>query len=337
MAILALHTLSLFGDWNEEYCESSLLLMQHHPAFSHPNYHQEMEQFFDFSKVFLNDDELKNVFLPPKLGEKKNIFLKDHILKKRACNNIREAFVWELAFILSSADLFIPSFPIDIEGIKVIVQPKRDIFHADLLSLPPREFIAKVTVVDYWRAHLLTYLLGFGDLSGKNIGLNPYSKMIFFDNEDSFAYEKDYFNNGHSLYVGFVSIAFDWPQYRKSLSELEFKQIQAFIASLSDVEAFLESYSMFRPLPFNKDLFIQRLVKIREFPLRAGLSFKDFYSCLYPQISGGLDVLNCLMSSILGRKVDHGISLFFLTRMFERHQMSSRNRQVLEAWIKKYM
>ena len=189
----------------------------------------------------------------------------------------------------------------------------------------------------YWTAHLQAYILGIGDLLGRNIGVNLDGRIRFFDVEASFRYAEEILRLSNSVRIGFVAESFDWPQYRAPLDKKTAENLRAFVEKLSSFEEKASIYQECRGLHVLTDALLFRLEKIRAFPFVEGQSFRDFYGYAYPTINAGLDDLNRIVSRIYKRKVDHGASLIFISQHIEKTKLSSEERRDIEDWISKYV
>ncbi|MFZ0565785.1 MAG: hypothetical protein WAM28_06340, partial [Chlamydiales bacterium] len=63
----------------------------------------------------------------------------------------------------------------------------------------------------------------------------------------------------------------------------------------------------------------------------------NFIQSLYPQLFKGLDELNDIVSEILHRKVDHGIALFFATKIIRYWHLTEHQENILNSWIERYV
>lgn len=326
---------TLHADWNQTFDEQSNLLMKELPAFQNPTYLQQYKFFIKARKLLLEDVDVTRKIQKVDLGKKRMLFKKKNnlIIKKRCNNHIHELYTWELSYLLGSQEFIVPAFPVEIGGKKVVVQKIEPFTFG---SYPAQEILEKVSLETYWKAHIQAYLLGFCDLAGNNIGVNAEGKIRFFDNEACLGYYNHPIKAGLSFATGFVSHSFNWPQYRTPLDKQTAKILNDFVHSFAHVEEQLKVYGLHRSLPFSTGINFC-LEKVRNFPIKEGATFRDFYGSIYPQMSAGLDELNQIVGQILGRNVDHGTALFIICRKLKHYTLSPEIKFALDQWIEKYI
>ncbi len=332
----------LHAEWNQEFDEQTLALIEALPELQERDYLNSLSFFGKRRSELLNDPLLE--YRVKKLSDIKKLILfkdfpeKDVILKKRAHNVIREVYVWELSYLLGASEFIVPSFPIAVADKVVVIQKKETFTFADKETrTPPKALMAKVSLENYWRSHLVAYILGLGDLVGRNIGISPSGKIRFFDTESSFKYYNAPRLSEPSFKVGFLMESFEWPQYKTPLDQKTATSLGEYIASLSSFEEDLKTYRECRGFLFDEAGMRYRLDKIRLFSLEEGRSFRDFFSYLYPKLGEGLDELNNMVSSILGRRVGDGSSLFFICQRQDPSKLSSKQKEVMKKWQKRYV
>lgn len=333
LVLLLFWVFPLYADWNEDFDAQSHQLVECVPDLQNPHYFHEYDSFIEIRKILLHNKSLKKTIKEERNDHKLVIYQnKDNlIIKKRRNNCINELFVWELSYLLNASEFVVPSFPVQMEGKTVIVQKRELIVTGkEESNCPPEKIVEAVSLRTYWKAHFLAYLLGFRDLAGRNIGINPEGLIRFFDNEASLRY-----NNGLEITIPFVSQSFDWPQYRIPLDIQTVDYLKHFVKSLSHFESKLQQYLSIRQIPFSQEDFAVRLEKVRRFPLKKGACFRDFYGQIFPELDPGLDDLNRIVERIVGRKVDHGSALFFLLRK-KKHPLSDQEALALDLWAQTY-
>lgn len=336
--IKALFITALWGDWNEDYLSNSFLLIQSLDCFGesdeYKNYLVKSQNFKQDIESSALNQELSQ--LRPK--DKKNFFEKKYVIKKRPNQNINESFFWEISIILSLNDYVTRSFPLEIGNNLVIVQPFEKLEIGSWIVNPPLLRTNKVTIRDFFYAHILAFLLGSQDLSGMNIGLTTDNNIRFFDNEDVFCFGLMPYKTSVSFFVPFISVAFDWLQYREPLSEILAYELKEFISLLKERKNKLSIYANIRGVPENIITEIcNRIDLLHGCEFHNGMSFENFIQFLYPRLSEGLDELNEIVSEILHRKIDHGIALFFATRMIRYFSLTEYQKKNLDSWIEHYV
>jgi hypothetical protein len=332
--------LSLQADWNADHDITSKELIESLPAFYAGEYKQARHLFMQIREVLLRDGLLKRQ-IKETAAENRLILLRPRegvVIKKRAGSYIHELFAWEVSLLFGSSSCVVPSFPVEISGKRVILQQMEPFhFGKGENERPSPSAIKKVCLHDYWKAHLQAYLLGLGDLLGRNIGIDPDGKIRFFDTEATFRYQNQPRLDNGLVAVGFIMESFDWPQYRMPLDRKSVELIRRFIKELQDFEERLSIYENIRPVSILREDLLVRLEKIRNFPLEEGRSFRDFFGYIYPDLDDGLDELNHIVSHIIGSRVDHGASLFFVSQRMRRYQLSSESKRLLDEWMAKYI
>ncbi|MBM3197754.1 MAG: hypothetical protein FJZ58_00675 [Chlamydiae bacterium] len=339
LSFLILWCFPLLAGWNEDFDAESYRLVQLFPEFKKGWYPEYYDFFSKIRKSLLEDSALCKRYKESTREDKFQICDKSRgvVIKKRLRQRIQELYVWELSCILGTSDFVVPSFPVEIEGTKVVLQVIEEFaIGRGEKKIPPLSFVEKVPLVDYWKSHLMAYILGLGDLVGINIGVNTFGKIRFFDTESCLHYQNEPSLSEKYFKTGFVMESFEWPHYREPLSTFDAYMIGEFIRSLAYFEEKLSSYTACRSISLGEGIHY-RLDRIRSFPLQAGKSFRDFYGFLFPRMNEGLDELNALVTKITKRQVDHGAAILFASRRQERYKMSKTNRQMLQEWIDTYV
>jgi hypothetical protein len=329
----------LRAGWNEQFDKQSQWLIGEIPEFQ--GKYQESYATFAEIRTALLKDFLLNKQIAASLEDQRMVLLRPRdglVIKKRANNNIYELFAWELSYIFHGEEFLVGSFPLEVSGKRIIVQQMEPFFFKKeyVMEAAPKE-VKKVTVEEYWKSHLLAYLLGLADLVGQNIGVNPLGHVRFFDMEASLQYNNKPHRTTKSFKPGFVSQSLEWPQYRMPLDKKTAARLQKFVASLDRVEENLNKYIACRKVSVHLDGMLFRLNKVRDFLIKEGRTFRDFYGFIFPQIDPGLDELSAIASDILKKKIDHGSSLILICRWIDRYNLSGAQKQAIENWIATYI
>ncbi len=329
----------LQAGWNERFDKQSDLLVEQLEDFQ-GEYQEIYKSFVKMRKGLLKDYLLNNQ-ISMIARDRKMILLRPRegiVIKKRANDSIDELISWELSYILGKGDFLVPSFPVEIAGKKIVIQKMEPFtFKKDKVMESIPKDAKKVTVEEYWKAHLQAYLLGLEDLVGQNIGVNALSHIRFFDMEASLQYLNNPCRSQRSFKTGFISQSLEWPQYNQPLDRKTVASLEKFVEALSSVESKLEKYLLCREASLNVEGLLFRLEKVRTFPFQEGSSFRDFYGFLFPKLSPGLDELADIASEILQRPVDHGSALILIFRWIDLYDLSSSQKRAIENWITRYI
>ena len=281
-----------FTCWNEECDKQSHQLGEFLPEMRRKEYRRQYEEMQEDRRKLLKDGSLRRIVkaLPV---DQKAVFPRPReglIVKKRQFDRIHELYAWEVSFLLDEAPCVVQAMPFFLEGKKVILQKMEPfVFGRGKEELPSLSDIKKVSLEEYWLAHLKAYILGLGDLVGRNIGINPIGKIRFFDAEYCFHYKNYAHKQGKTIGIGFVSESLEWPQYRKPLDYKTAQTLQRFVASLACLEEKLHVYEQIRAVSLFNSKVDERLDRVRSFFYEEGVSFQDFFLSLYPDLAPGLD------------------------------------------------
>lgn len=159
-----------------------------------------------------------------------------------------------------------------------------------------------VSLEDYWKGNLATFIFGMDDLHGANIGTTPEGNLYFFDLEGAFARGKPTIlpstvGKYRSITASFASLTFNWEQFAKPLSSDNARTITSFIESLAEKLAYVESLSEDNDVffmnsvtgQFSREHIRSLLASIREkvdllrsLRIETGVSFKELYFQLFP-------------------------------------------------------
>ena len=333
-------TLSLFSDWNEQLDQQTSQLLQELPALNTTSY-RSLYSFFQSSREkILHDHQLLHTFTATTPAKKFHFASPKYslMLKKRRNNHIHDVYAWEVSYLLKASQYLSPSFPVEIATHRIVIQPieKFEVGKGKSEAHSPAT-LQKVTLETYWKAHLTAYLLGLADMAGRNIGVTLDGTIRFFDTEISFCYFNTPIRTETSFTSGFILQSFDWPHYRQPLDPSTTKKIRAFIQALDHVEKDLAIYRKYRPLAIPEEGFLTRLNLVRTFPLKEGLSFRDFFGFTSPKMSSGLDQLYRIVNGIVKRKGDHGSTLFYTCRWMKNQSLTPEQHAAIHHWIDEYI
>lgn len=330
----------LQAGWNEDFDAQSIALRNEIPGLQNKEYVQQYQNFKKIRKTLLKDKSVLKQIKNTPAGQKARIAKKNLniIIKKRRNNHIHELSTWELSYLTGTNEYVVPSFPVDIDGVRVIVQ-EIETFETGTMDGGGYggNTLKKVTPETYWKAHLQAYVLGLADLTCANIGVNSQGIIRFFDTESSFSYYNVPFKTALSFSTGFICQSFDWTQYRKPLDAETAARLRDYVNSLSNLEENLKIYQKHRSISISSENLQHRLDKVRNFKIEEGVTFRDFFGFVFPQMSLGLDELNGVVGGILHRKVDHGCALFFMCRYIKNYDLPPQTKLTLQNWINTYI
>lgn len=330
----------LHAGWNEDFDTQTELLMQALPDLQNKTYREDYNFFKSVREVLTKDKTLISQ-LQNSDPEKKLMVINDQfkvMIKKRRYNHIHDAFIWELSYLLGSNKFILPSFPMEIGGIRVIVQRLEKFEYGNIQGGGySKGTLKKIPVEDYWKAHIQAFLLGLSDMAAANIGVNSKGVIRFFDNEASLIYYNVPFKNELCFSTGFVCQSFDWRQFKTPIDSSTANHLTLFIDNLSNFEEKLRIYLTYRPvsIPFNK--FQWRLDTLRNFSYQKGVRFQDLYSTIFPRLSSGLDEMSQIAGSIMQRKIGWGTTLFFTCRRLKDYKLTPDQKAVMNAWVATYI
>jgi hypothetical protein len=331
---------SIFADWNGQLDEKTQNLWEQFSCFQTKESESLLKFFVKVRQALLEDESLVSDMLDCSKEQKFLLFRPKEkvVLKKRVPTHLQEPFVWELSQIFGFTHCVVPSFLVEIGKKKVILQPMESFtFSRQLGELPSKSRLKKVLLQTYWEAHLCAYLLGLGDMVGRNIGVTRSGNIRFFDVESCFRYQNTPKSSGCFFKTGFVLQSLEWPQYRQALDEQTAQALRSAISELTSAQEKLDLYLQYRPLYLDRDGFSERLKKLQEFDFAEGRSFRDFYGFLYPKLSPGLDKLASIVSKIMEQKVDHGTALLGVSRRLKKYKISSSQKKELQKWVDEYV
>lgn len=331
--------LPLCADWNLDFDAQTKALINELPALQSSRYLQEYTLYTKARALLLKDRRALKKIGQTEPGIKCLIFRKEDglIVKKRRNNHIHDLYIWELSFLVGGSEFITPSFPMELAGKRVIVQRLEPFHHGERLNVLAAKITDKVPLLEYWKAHLQAYLLGLSDLANGNIGVSPTGKIRFFDNESSLIYYNKPTRTEAAFTTGFICQSFDWKQYRMPLDKEMARELQSFVQRLSHLEEDAKIYKAHRAHSLEGDGFLYRLERVRSFPFREGATFRDFLGWAFPKMSPGLDALNQMVGEILGKRVDHGTSLFFMGRWIRHYTLSPQTTMALQQWMDTYI
>lgn len=330
-----------FCDWNNDFLTKSHFLYKKHLSFqrNYLFYLSIIQEYQSLGLYFSNVSENYQKIRDASNKDKENYFYRDFILKKRSFNNINELFVWELSCILGLSEFVVPSIPYEIDNKKLIIQKIEPLTHGSYyLFSPPETAINHVSLDCYWKAHLLAFILGFGDLSGMNIGISTEGVMRFYDNEAVFHTNISPIQTKDAFFFFFVSVAFDWPQFDEPISYTVSCNLKRVVKNISDSKELLLHYGQERGISMNviKD-FMERIDLLSRFSLEEGMCMRDFFRSLYPRVDAGMEQLVTLASQITKLPLKEGSALFFFTRLIKFWRVTEEERIAIQAWIEHYL
>ena len=329
-----------YGNWNESFDEVSEQLVYSFPRLGCRKYTEECTKFIKLRKKCLQNDSLRKKIAKMSDSDKELIFLSKEniILKKRRHDCLKELFAWEISTLLGIDSCIIPSFAFEIGGKKVILQ-KMELFciPEKETGIPSNFYLNRVSLEDYWKAHLWAYLLGINDLSGDCMGLTEEGEIRLFNVESCFNYQKRPKRNKGAFHTGFFMHSFLWPHYSYPLEERTVISLRRFIDALSFIEDEIELYLFYRPFSFDRDGFFYRLERLRDFYYTSGTTFCDFYTFLFPRIGKGFDPLCKIWGRSLDKKVCHAEALLFSHKGCKKGSLSEKNRKEFEKWMNSYV
>ncbi len=331
----------LYADWNSDFDSVSQSLIKEVPSLQKTRYVDVYKTFCAKRESLFLDltflDQIQNSLAEDKM---QIVLRKEQLIcKKRRENNIIEAFAWELACLLGGSECVVPSFPIEIEGKRVIIQQKER-FIVDTEKTGgglPLETLQLVSLETYWKANIIAYLLAFKDLIGRNIGINNLGQIRLFDLEYSFLYGEAAQERKETDKVEFASQAFDWPQFKAPLSENAARSLKRFIGSLEGIENDIRIYASHRDLNFSYEEIVKRIDKVRAFQVKPSGSFFQFYTFLFPKMEVGLPKICSIASSSLQKRVGYGTALLFACGNCNFSRASSRDQKAVQRWVDLYV
>lgn len=323
---------SLYADWNEDLDATNARLQFFFPDLNTGECKQIYKKFAKSRELLLQDESLVSTMRSAGDKDKFMIMRDSFVCKKRTGANIKEFYAWELARLLGDRQCVVPSFPVEVGDKRVIIQHLESFaFGEETLSAPPVEFLKKVSLETYWKAHFIAYILGFSDLSGRNIGVNGSGQIRFFDNEASFRYV---LNPKKPFSFRFATHSFEWPQYRKPLTRAVVFKLKKFIEGFDGFEKKLSVYCAVRRFSIVQDDLRRRLRQVRFFPLKEGATFCDFYKFAFPLFGGdSLDALAHIVGGILGREVGHGSALAFTMSRNVEGKTTREQFEEIRRWM----
>ncbi len=338
--LLYIGSVALYADWNQDFEEKTRDLIEQIPELQKEVYWNSYNDFIQIRDIVLLDRSIGKKIARTALEDKLTLLSSSDqvVIKKRRNNHIHELFAWEVACLIGASDYMIPSFPVEIEGKRAILQNKEPfIYGKGKIGMPSSHTLRTVSLETYWKAHFCAYLLGIADLVSQNIGIGEDGKILFFDAEVSFSYLNKPFRTASGFSTGFIAASLAWPQYNKALDVKTVQSLQDFVSNLSNIEDTLRLYGELRSFSVLSEDLAYRLDKVRNFVIEEGQTFQDFFSFIYPKMGLGLDKLSYKVGQILQKKVSHGEALIFMTRQVHREKLSPSQKASLEKWLDTYI
>jgi hypothetical protein len=340
LALFVISSFALFAGWNEDFDRQTNLLVQELPALQRSHYLKECEHFKHIRKSLVKNTSLIKTLQKSDPAKKLRIQHKKLgiIIKKRRNNHIHDFFVWELAHLLGSDKYVLPAFPMEIGGVRVVVQKLEPFEVGDIEGGGySKSTLKKISLETYWKAHIQAYILGLSDLASANIGVNSKGIIRFFDTEASLIYYNTPFKTDFSFSTGFICQSFDWEQYNTPLDRGTAEKLNDFVQTLYDYEDDLRRYEAIRPVRILGEGVERRLEILRDFDFREGVCFRDFFAAVFPRLGIGLPELNQLVNRIIQRDVGHGSTLFFTCRGIKKVALKPHEKKDLDKWITTYI
>ncbi len=327
----------LSADWNSDFDASTEELIEVLPELAQSDYLSHYAHFQKIRSKLVRDNTVLNRIQPLESHHKCRIIKKPlgTILKKRRCNHIHEAYIWEVACLLGASAYVVPSFPIDLNGTKVIVQPLESFEDGTHYS---KRTLRKISVATYWKAHILAYLLGLGDLVCANIGVEPKTGQIrFFDTEGGFGYCNTPYRNDISFSAEFLCQSFDWAHFTTPLDPASTEEIRQFLNALLAKAPLIPILLRYRLPELDLTHFDPRVRTLAQFSLHEGLCFRDFFSACFPRLNAGLDALKAQVNRLAKQPIGYGTTFILICRETSLFTLSSKERTLLNQWIQDYV
>jgi hypothetical protein len=328
------------ADWNSRFDRQSAALSDAIPLLQNPKYHQDCEGLRGLRDTLVKDSKLIKQLKESDPNKKIMIFRKDLrvVIKKRRNNHIHDLYAWELSYLIGCEKYVVASFPMEIGGIRVIVQRLESFEFGDNFGGGySRNTLKDISLETYWKAHIQAYILGFSDLAAANIGVNSKGIIRYFDNEASLIYYNTPFKTDSGFSTGFICHSFDWDQFNASLDASTAKKLRDFVDNLGNFEEDLKTYLTYRPVTISEEGIQYRLNIVRNFNFEKGATFHDFYSTIFPRISAGSQALIQIANKILKRKVGFGNALFFTCRPKRDIFLSEQDKAAISYWVANYI
>jgi hypothetical protein len=305
---------------------------------------KHINDLYSVTDKFFKDNQ------PFKIRNDNNAYVKKRV---KLC----EPIAWELCLLLDSGR-FMPPTILYYNNKDCIYSIQKNIpcHHGPwIFDSPPKAIISKVSLYDYWHAHLLAYILGVHDLSGNNYGVTNKGQICFFDIDASFLNSDDeyYINyqalNGkvvpYSIFINFQSLYFDWHHFKRPLTCADVHMLKELFIKWSDFPNLLNKYLLIS----NKYLealsdetcsyILKRLKKIEEFNkiIMPGMAFIDFYEYILP---GSMEMIKELedLSGKIGPRKGIGSGLFFASSdiHYQYRFLTTEQINLYRTWLLKY-
>ncbi len=340
--IFVVHFTMLCAGWNEDFDTQTDKLTKALPALQNSHYKNFCKLFREVRKKLLADSSLAAEIRSMPLEVKRFIKIEslNVIVKIRRRNEFHDLYPWELSYFAGSSAYVVPAYPVEIAGRVCIVQFLENFEIGSLRGGGHKHNLKKLSAKTYWKAMLQSYIFGMCDLALSNIGVNSSGVIRYFDNESSLIYFNDPSVNLNAFKMGFINQAFNWPQFDRPINKKTSKDINDFINNLSNFEKDLNVYLRYRFVPIDKASLKERLVKIRNFALKPGVCFRNFYSWIQPKLSSGLNDLKRVLEPIVHNDLGAlgpGTSLITITRRLKYYILTEEQQQSVNQWIQKYV
>lgn len=256
----------------------------------------------------------------------------NYYIKKRLYDNVNDLYAYELSSILNASN--VPAaVACTIASHRCILQ-ESILMHVGVYNKPlPFKILSSVPLEEYWRAILLSYVLGLCDLHEGNVGISLQGEVIYFDNDGLRFYTNKLHRSSTGIRSFFITSLMDWPQYEAAVDEKlaeDLKDLLLFWKSCGDR---IRQYGTIRSLDKGYIQSILSRIEIAlSFPFQMGATFRQFYAFLFPQIAIGLDDLSARVSGLLKERVGHGRALYW----YIKRQESKTIPPEIVSWLTQY-
>jgi hypothetical protein len=340
LSLLFLATGSLSGDWNDKYLDqskqiASLIPHPDHRAF----YEAKVAQFSMLKGHFLQDKEIRRLFAKGKKEERRVCPWNGvpFVLKWRVENIIHEAYTWDLSLLLGMPEYVVPSYPIESSDRRAVIQDFIVFPQVKVMASPPPELVAQVSLRDYWRAHLLAFLLGMNDLSGANIAVLEGGIPSFFDNESALYPFDPVKKNTLSFRLPYISVAFDWPQFNEPIPAALADEVESYLHTFIPRLPGLFEYGRIRHVQELVYRVVYRMRIALGWKIRPGMTFADLYRQIFPRMMEGYPEMRDFVFSCVGHPIGVGSTFFFTTKDARHFTFTPEQKEWLNSWIAKYI
>jgi hypothetical protein len=269
----------------------------------------------------------------PWVFRKRKVFV-----KRRWFDNVNDVSAWQLCQLLEMEN--IPEAIAYCAGSYwCVIQRAIPLNTGKLYHPPTSKFTSRVSLEEYWKAALLSFVLGFEDLHGANIGITSDGKIIYFDNDNLYNYTTTLSKSGAFFHHFFVTSLMDWPQYQHLIDESLAQKLQALVQLWKSKQAQILQHPLInqhRPdhVPDNYlESIVERINILSSFNFASGINFQNFYAFLYPELASGLDDLRLIVNQKTLHKMERGSALFYCSK----NATDPNLKDSLTQWETKYI